>query len=58
MFETKVIEKIIIYILCSIPFSSKIMSFSDNVEKYGTATQAIDDNKIQHRIYAICMPER
>jgi hypothetical protein len=43
MFQTKVVEKIKTHILCSITFFWK----SDNVEKYGRARQAKDDNIIQ-----------
>jgi hypothetical protein len=47
MFQTKVAEKIKTQILCSETFFfSKIVPFLDNVDKYGTATEANDDNTI------------
>jgi hypothetical protein len=45
MFQTKVVEKIKTRILCSITFFRKSCRLWDNVEKYGTARQATDDNK-------------
>ena len=48
----KIIEKIKTRILCSISFSPKIVPLSDNVEKYGTARQAIDDNVIRRMRFA------
>ena len=47
MFETKVVEKIKIHILCSITFFRKSCRLGDNVEKYGGAREATDDNIIQ-----------
>jgi hypothetical protein len=45
MFQTKFVEKIKTYILYSITFfSRKSWRLWDNVEKYGTAAQATDDN--------------
>jgi hypothetical protein len=47
MFPTKVVEKIITHILCSIIFfPEKSYRLWDNVGKYGTAGQATDDNII------------
>jgi len=40
------------HILCSITFFQKIMSFMKNVEKYGTAGQATDNNTIWHVCFA------
>jgi hypothetical protein len=39
-----VVEKIKTHILCSVTFSRKSCHLSDNVEKYGRARQATDDN--------------
>jgi hypothetical protein len=47
MFQTKVVEKIKTHILCSIKFFRKSCRLWDNVEKYGTARQATDDNIIR-----------
>jgi hypothetical protein len=46
MFQTKVLEKIKIHILCSIMFIKKSCHLWDNVEKYGTAGEATDDNMV------------
>jgi hypothetical protein len=43
----KFVEKIKTHILCSIPFFRKSCRLWDNVEKYGTAGQASDDNIIR-----------
>jgi hypothetical protein len=40
----KFVEKIKTHILCSITFFPRIVRLWDNVEKYGTAGQATDDN--------------
>jgi hypothetical protein len=44
MFQLKVVEKIKTHILWSITFFRKSCHLWDNVEKYSTAGQAIDDN--------------
>jgi hypothetical protein len=53
MFQTKVVEKIKTHILCSITFFRKSCRLRDNVEKYGTARQATDDNIIR-RMHFLC----
>jgi hypothetical protein len=54
MFLTKVEGKIKTHILCSITFSPrKLDLLSDNVENYGTARQATDDN-IMRRMRLAC----
>ena len=52
MFQTKVVQKIKTHILCSITFSRKSCRLWDNVEKYGTARQATDDNIIRRMRFA------
>jgi hypothetical protein len=52
MFQTKVVEKIKTHILCSITFFPKIVPFMRYVEKYGTASQATDDNIIRRMRFA------
>ena len=47
MFQTKVVEKIKTHILCSVIFFRKSRLLRDNVEEYGTAIQATDDNVIR-----------
>ena len=44
MFQTIAVEKIKIHILCSVTFSQKSYLLWDNVENYGRAGQATDDN--------------
>jgi hypothetical protein len=57
MFQTKVVEKIKTHFLCSITFCSENRaSLSDNVDDYGTASQATDDNVMLRRKDALCMP--
>jgi len=52
MFQTKVVEKIKIYILCSAMFFfSKIVPFVRYAAKYYTAGQATDDNIIRRMRY-------
>jgi hypothetical protein len=51
MFQTKVVEKIKKYILCSITFPRKSCYLLDNVEKYGRAVEDTDDNMA----HAVCM---
>jgi hypothetical protein len=46
-FQKKVLEKIKTHILYSITFSRKSCRLWDNVEKYGSAGQAADDNIIR-----------
>jgi hypothetical protein len=50
MFQTKVVEKIKTYILCSItpPPPRKLFRLSDNVEKSGRIRQATDDSIMRH----------
>jgi hypothetical protein len=55
IFQTKVVEKIRTHILCSITFSLKSCRLWDNVEKYGTARQATDDNIIRRMRFACCI---
>jgi hypothetical protein len=52
MFQTKVVEKIKTHILCSINFSPKSCRLCDNVEKYGTARQATNNNIIRRMRFA------
>jgi hypothetical protein len=50
MFQTKSVKKIKTHVLCSIDFFfSKIIPFMRQVEKYGTARQATDDNTTHKR---------
>jgi len=52
MFQTKVVEKIKTYILCSVTFFfRKSCRLWDNVEKYCKAWQATDDNMA----HAVCV---
>ena len=51
MFQIKVVEKIKTHILCSVSIFQKSCHLWDNVEKYGRAKQATDDNT-EH---ALCM---
>jgi hypothetical protein len=44
MFWTKVVEELKTYILYSMTFFRKSCHLWDNVEKYGRARQATDDN--------------
>jgi hypothetical protein len=52
MFQTKFVEKIKTHILCSITFFLKSCRLWVNVEKYGTARQATDDNIIRRMRFA------
>ena len=52
MFQAKVVEKIKTHILCSIMFFRKWFHLSDNMEKYGGARQATDDNIIRRMRFA------
>jgi hypothetical protein len=51
MFQTNFCKKSK-HILCSVIFSSKIVPFFDNVEKYGIARQGRDDNIIWRMRFA------
>jgi len=51
----KFVGKIRTHILCSIIFFSENHHLWDNVEKYGTARSATDDNIMLHRKNAISM---
>jgi hypothetical protein len=44
MFQIKVVDKIETHILCSVTFFQKSCRLWDNVEKYGGAREAADDN--------------
>jgi hypothetical protein len=44
MFQSRVVEKIKTHILCLVTFSLKSCCLWDNVEKYGRARQATDEN--------------
>jgi hypothetical protein len=44
IFQTKTVEKTQTHILCSVSFPRKSCRLWDNVEKYGKAGQATDDN--------------
>ena len=52
VFQTTVVDKIKTYILCSTTFSLKSCRLRDNVEKYGTAGQATDNNIIRYMRFA------
>jgi hypothetical protein len=52
MFQTNVVKKIKTHILCSATFSRKSCRLWDNVEKYGAARQATDDNIILRMRFA------
>jgi hypothetical protein len=52
MFQTNVVEKIETHILRSIIVSRTSCRLLDNVEKYGRARQATDDNIIRHMRFA------
>ena len=51
MFHTKVAQKIKTHTLCSVTFSQQSCYLWDNVEKYGIAEQATDNNMV----HALCM---
>jgi hypothetical protein len=53
MLQTKVVETIKIHIFCRITFSRKWCRLWDNVEKYGRARHAADDN-ITRRMRIAC----
>jgi hypothetical protein len=51
----KCVEKIKTHILCSMKFFRKSCRLWDNVEKYGRARQATDDNIIGRMCFACCI---
>jgi hypothetical protein len=55
MFQTKVVQKIKTHILCLIIFFRKFCLLLGNVEKYGSARQAIVDTIIQRMRIACCI---
>jgi hypothetical protein len=57
MFQTKLVKKIKTHILCSVTFSRKFCRLWDNVEKYGRAGQATDDNIIRRMRIACWIPK-
>jgi hypothetical protein len=57
MFETQVVEKIKTHILFFDTFFQKSCRLWDNVEKYGTARQATDDNNIRRMCFACRIPK-
>jgi len=52
MFQTKVVEEIKTHILCSVTFFWKSCRLWDNVDGYGRAGQAADDN-MAHAYYML-----
>ena len=54
MFQIKVVEKIKAHVLCSVTFFRKFFHLWDNVEQYGGAREAADDNMAHAR----CMMDR
>jgi hypothetical protein len=52
MFRIEVVEKIKIHILCLATFFRKSCRLWDNVEKYGDAREAADDNTA-HVLYML-----
>ena len=52
MLQMKVVEKIKTHILCSVTFSRKLYLLWDNLEKYGGAREATDDNVTRRKLYA------
>ena len=57
MFQIEVVEKIKTHILSSVTIFQKSCHLWDNVEKYGTAKQATDDNIIQNMHFACWINE-
>ena len=57
MFQTKTVEKIKKHISYSITFFRKSWHLWDTVEEYGTARQAIGDNKIRRKRFACWITE-
>jgi hypothetical protein len=55
--QTKFVQKIKTHILCSELSYRKLYRLWDNVEKYGIAWQATDDNAMPHRKQAICISD-
>jgi hypothetical protein len=56
MFLTTFVEKIKTHVLCLVTFSENRAVYL-NVEKYGTARQAIDDHIIQRMRFACWIPK-
>jgi hypothetical protein len=54
MFQIKVVEKIKTHILCSVTIVRKSCCLWDNVEKYGGAREAADDNMA----HALCILDK
>jgi len=52
MFQTKVVEKMKTHILCSAAFFLKSCHLWENVEKYGRARDATDENGIRCLCFA------
>ena len=52
MCQTKFLEEIKTHILCSVNDFRNSLRLWDNVEKYGTARQATDENNMAH---GLCM---
>jgi len=52
IFQTKIVEKVKTYVIFNNFFFRKWCHLCDNVEKYGTAKQAIDDNMIELMFFA------
>jgi hypothetical protein len=52
MLQTEVVEKIKTHFMVNSFFFRKSCRLGDNVEKYGTATQATDDNIIRRMRFA------
>jgi hypothetical protein len=52
MFQTKVVEKIKTHILCSITFFPEIVPIMKNVEEYGRARLATDENVLRRMRFA------
>jgi hypothetical protein len=57
MFQTNIPERIKTEILCAFYFFRKSCRLWGNVEKYGVARQATDDNIMLRRKDAICLPD-
>jgi hypothetical protein len=55
MFQTTAVEKIKVNVLCSRTFVPKILPLWDNMEKYGTAREDTDGNKIRRIKDVICL---
>jgi hypothetical protein len=55
MFQTNVVEKIKTYTFCSVNFFQWSCRLRDNVEEYGRARQATDDNATRRKHFAGCI---